>query len=182
MTIAVRDAVADDLLAIHSIYAHHVAHGFGTFDEAPPSVAEFAQKWSSVSDAGLPWLVAVDGGDLVGFAYAAPFRPRSGYRYTLEDTVYIRDDMRGRGVGSGLLFPLVARCERLGARQLLAVIGDSQNAGSIALHRKAGFAHMGTIKSVGFKLGRWVDVVFMQRALNGGDGSLPPPHAGWRLA
>jgi phosphinothricin acetyltransferase len=180
MTVAIRDAVADDLTAIHSIYAHHVAHGFGTFDEVAPSASDFAQKWQTISDCGLPWLVAVAGQDVIGFAYAAPFRPRSGYRHTLEDSVYIRDDMRGRGVGGRLLFPLVARCESLGARQLLAVIGDSENAGSIALHRKAGFAHMGTIKAVGFKLGRWVDVVFMQRALNGGDASLPPTVVGWR--
>jgi phosphinothricin acetyltransferase len=180
MNVAVRDAVADDLSVIHSIYAHHVAHGFGTFDEVAPSASDFAKKWRGIADAGLPWLVAVDGQGVVGFAYAAPFRPRSGYRYTLEDSVYIRDDMRGRGVGGRLLPPLVARCEASGARQLLAVIGDSENASSIALHAKAGFAHMGTIKSVGFKLGRWVDVVFMQRALNGGDATMPPALGSWR--
>jgi phosphinothricin acetyltransferase len=176
----VRDAIAGDMPAIHAIYVHHVAHGFGTFDETSPGLSEITEKWRGIADVGLPWLVAADGRDVVGFAYAAPFRPRSGYRYTLEDSVYVRDDRRGRGVGRRLLSPLVARCEALGARQLLAVIGDSQNAGSIALHAAAGFTHMGTIKSVGFKLGRWVDVVFMQRALNGGDESPPPDHLPWR--
>jgi phosphinothricin acetyltransferase len=181
MSLRVRDASADDLAAVHAIYAHHVKHGFGTFDEEPPSLAAYEAKWREVVAMGLPWLVATDGGDVVGFAYAAAFRPRSGYRYTLEDSVYVRDDMRGRGIGLTLLEPLIERCIALGARQLVAVIGDSENHGSIALHRRAGFAHAGTVKAVGFKLGRWLDVVFMQRALNGGDSSLPPPRGAWRM-
>lgn len=180
MTLIVRDANASDMATVHAIYAHHVTHGFGTFDEAPPSLADYEAKWRDVVDAGLAWLVAVDGRDIVGFAYASPFRPRSGYRYTVEDSVYVRDDRRGRGVGAALLSPLIGRCEAAGARQVVAVIGDSRNAGSITLHAKAGFALAGTLKSVGFKLGRWVDVVFMQRPLNGGDETLPPSQSAWR--
>lgn len=181
MSLSVRDANAEDMAAVHAIYSHHVKHGFGTFDEAPPPLADYEAKWRDVTAMGLPWLVAVEAGDVVGFAYASAFRPRTGYRYTLEDSVYIRDDRRGRGVGLALLTPLIERCVSIGARQLVAVIGDSENAGSIALHRKAGFAHAGTVKAVGFKLGRWVDIVFMQRALNGGDGSLPPAQGAWRI-
>ena len=155
MTPSVRDANGDDIAAVHAIHAHHVLHGFGTFDEVPPAPGDYADKWREVVAMGLPWLVAVDGDEVVGFAYASAFRPRSGYRYTLEDSVYIRDDRRGRGVGMALLMPLIARCAAVGARQVVAVIGDSQNAGSIALHAKAGYAHAGTVRAVGFKLGRW---------------------------
>jgi phosphinothricin acetyltransferase len=180
MTLSVRDANDDDTAAVHAIYSHHVLHGFGTFDEVPPAPSDYAAKWRDVVAMGLPWLVAIDGDEVVGFAYASAFRPRSGYRYTLEDSVYIRDDRRGRGVGMALLTPLIACCAAVGARQVVAVIGDSQNAGSIALHAKAGYAHAGTVKAVGFKLGRWVDIVFMQRALNGGDAFVPPAQGAWR--
>lgn len=180
MTLSVRDANGDDIAAVHAIYSHHVLHGFGTFDEAPPPLGDYTAKWRDVIAMGLPWLVAVEAGEVVGFAYATPFRPRSGYRFTLEDSVYIRDDRLGRGIGIALLTPLIERCAALGARQVVAVIGDSRNAGSIAVHAKAGYAHAGTVKAVGFKLGRWVDIVFMQRALNGGDASMPPAHGAWR--
>jgi L-amino acid N-acyltransferase YncA len=179
MTVRVRDATANDVPALHAIYAHHVLHGFGTFDEVPPDVAAMTEKWRGVADLGLPWLVAEDGGAVVGFAYASPFRPRTGYRYSLEDSVYIREDLRGRGIGLALLSQIVSRCEALAARQLIAVIGDSKNAGSIGLHRKCGFEHAGTLKAVGYKLGRWVDIVFMQRPLNGGDSSPPPVRGAW---
>jgi L-amino acid N-acyltransferase YncA len=180
MTFSVRDANGDDIAAVHAIYSHHVLHGFGTFDETPPPLGDYTAKWRDVVAMGLPWLVAVEAGEVVGFAYATPFRPRNGYRFTLEDSVYIRDDRRGRGIGITLLTPLIERCAAVGARQVVAVIGDSRNAGSIALHAKAGYAHAGTVKAVGFKLGRWVDIVFMQRALNGGDASMPPAHGAWR--
>jgi phosphinothricin acetyltransferase len=180
MTLNVRDANGDDTAAVHAIYSHHVLRGFGTFDEVPPAPSAYADKWRDVVAMGLPWLVAVDGSEVVGFAYASAFRPRSGYRYTLEDSVYVREDRRGRGVGMALLTPLIERCAAVGARQVVAVIGDAQNAGSIALHAKAGYAHAGTVKAVGFKLGRWVDIVFMQRALNGGDASMPPAQGAWR--
>ena len=181
MSLAVRDAVAADVAALQAIYAHHVLNGFGTFDEVAPPIDAMEEKWRGVVDAGLPWLVATRRDEVVGYAYASIFRPRTGYRYTIEDSVYIRDDQRGRGVGTALLLPLVARCEATGARQLIAVIGDSKNTGSIALHRKAGFREAGTLQSVGFKHGRWVDIVFMQRALNGGAQTGPSVERAWTL-
>lgn len=181
MTLVVRDATLADIPAFHAIYAHHVRTGFGTFDEVPPSLQDYDAKVRGILATGLPWLAATSGAEVVGFAYASPFRPRTGYRYTAEDSVYIRDDKRGTGVGSALLSQLVERLKALQVRQVVAVIGDSQNAGSIALHRKAGFEHSGTIKAVGYKLGRWVDIVMMQRALNGGETTSPPASVPWRL-
>ncbi|MBP6015002.1 MAG: N-acetyltransferase [Alphaproteobacteria bacterium] len=182
MTANVRDADVRDLPALHAIYSHHVLHGFGTFDEVPPSLTAFEEKWRAVVDAGLPWLVAEGEGEVLGYAYASIFRPRTGYRYTIEDSVYIRDDQRGHGLGTALLRPLISRCEATGARQVVAVIGDSKNTGSIALHRKAGFREAGTLASVGYKFGRWVDIVFMQRTLNGGDAVPPTGPGAWRSA
>lgn len=179
MTISVRDAEPSDMPALHAIYAHHVLHGLGTFDETPPTLSDFEAKWHASRQHELSWFVAVDGGVPVGYAYASLFRPRRGYRYTVEDSVYIRDDWRGRGVGSMLLRPLLTRCEALGVRQVVAVIGDSGNAGSIGLHAKHGFTHAGTVAGAGFKFGRWVDIVLMQRALNGGTRDLPADGAGW---
>jgi phosphinothricin acetyltransferase len=150
-----------------------VLHGFGTFEEVPPAAADMDARRRAVQDQGLPYLVAEDGGEVLGFAYAAPFRPRAAYRYTLEDSVYIAPHAKGRGVGRAVLSAVIAECERLGVRQLVAVIGDSQNAGSIGLHRALGFEQAGIHKSVGFKHGRWVDIVMVQKALNGGDTSLP---------
>lgn len=148
-------------------------HGFGTFEEVPPSAADMDARRRAVHDQGLPYLVAELDGRVSGFAYAAPFRPRAAYRYTLEDSVYIAPDAKGRGVGRAVLGAVIAECERLGVRQLVAVIGDSQNAGSIGLHRALGFEQAGIHKSVGFKHGRWVDIVMVQKALNGGDTCLP---------
>ncbi len=179
MTLSVRDAEAGDIAALHAIYSHHVLHGLGTFDEVPPTLADFEAKWRASQEHRLSWLVAIDNGAVVGFAYASLFRPRRGYRYTVEDSVYIRDDYRKRGVGSALLAPLLARCEALGVRQVVAVIGDSANTGSIRLHAKHGFRQAGTVAGAGFKFGRWVDIVLMQRALNGGASGVPPEGAGW---
>lgn len=181
MSLIVREATARDLPALTAIYAHHVLHGFGTFEYVPPSEADFAEKWKGIKELGLPYLVAADAGDPVGYAYASTFRPRPGYRYTIEDSVYIRDDQRGRGVGSALMGPLLKQCEAIGARQVVAVIGDSLNAGSIGLHRKFGYAHSGTVSSAGFKLGRWVDIYMMQKALNGGDETMPPERGAWKI-
>lgn len=181
MSLIVRDATAQDLPALTAIYAHHVLHGFGTFEYVPPSEADFVEKWKGIRDLRLPFLVADDAGEPVGYAYASMFRPRPGYRYTIEDSVYIRDDQRGRGVGSALMGPLLKQCEATGARQVVAVIGDSLNAGSIGLHRKFGFAHSGTVRSAGFKLGRWVDICMMQKALNGGDETMPPARGAWKI-
>lgn len=181
MSVEVRDAIAQDIPALTAIYAHHVLHGYGTFEFVPPGVSEFEGKWRGIRDLGLPFLVAESADGIVGYAYASTFRPRPGYRYTIEDSVYIRDDQRGRGVGTALMAPLLIRCEAIEARQVVAVIGDSLNAGSIGLHRKFGFSHSGTVRSAGFKLGRWVDICMMQKALNGGDETLPPAQGAWKL-
>jgi len=169
----IRPAAAADVPALAAIYGHHVLHGLGTFEEAPPSEADMAARLAAVQSRALPYLVAEDGGKVLGFAYAAPFRSRSAYRFTAEDSVYIAPDAVGQGVGKALLAAVIAACEALGVRQLTAVIGDSGNAASIGLHSALGFERTGASRSVGYKHGRWVDIVFMQKALNGGDGAPP---------
>ena len=173
----IRAAEARDADALAAIYGHAVLHGFGTFEEVPPDAAAMDTRRADVQRRGLPYLVAEEdgplGGRVLGFAYASPFRPRPGYRYTLEDSVDVAPDATGRGVGRAVLAPVIAACEALGVRQLVAVIGDSQNHASINLHRSLGFEHAGVGKSVGYKHGRWVDIVWMQKALNGGDETLP---------
>jgi phosphinothricin acetyltransferase len=169
----VRPAKDEDAAALAAIYGHHVLHGFGTFEEVPPSVEDMAGRRRAVVERGLPYLVAEDGGTVLGFAYAAPFRPRAAYRYTAEDSVYVAPEAIGRGVGRTVLSAVIAECETLGLRQLMAVIGDSGNAASIGLHRSLGFEQTGLGRSVGFKHGRWVDIVWMQKPLNGGDGRAP---------
>jgi L-amino acid N-acyltransferase YncA len=172
--IVVRDAVDADMPVVQAIYAHHVRYGLATFEEVPPSVDELAARRASVIAAQLPYLVAEIDGRVVGYSYASFFRARSAFRYTLEDSVYVENEMDRRGVGSALLRTLIARCERGPWRQMLAVIGDSGNAGSIALHRRLGFQMAGTQVSVGYKLDRWVDTVIMQRPLGAGDATAPP--------
>jgi L-amino acid N-acyltransferase YncA len=169
----IRPATDADAQALAAIYGHHVVHGFGTFEEAPPSPADMDQRRRAIVAHGLPYLVAEDAGRVVGFAYAAPFRPRAAYRFTVEDSVYIAPDAVGRGVGRAVLSAVLEACEGLGLRQVMAVIGDSGNAASIGLHRSLGFEHMGVGRSVGFKQGRWIDIVWMQKALNGGDATVP---------
>jgi phosphinothricin acetyltransferase len=169
----VRDARDADLVAVQAIYAHHVLHGLATFEEVPPTVAELGARRASVIDQRLPYLVAEQAGAVVGYCYATSYRPRPAYRYAIEDSVYIAEGLAGRGIGMALLGELIARCEAGPWRQMIAIIGDSDNAGSIALHRRLGFAHVGTLRSVGFKFGRWVDSVVMQRALGSGDAALP---------
>jgi phosphinothricin acetyltransferase len=169
----VRDAGEADVPAIQAIYAPHVLHGLATFEEVPPSVAEMAKRRAAVLEAGLPYLAAQLDGRVVGYAYATAYRPRPAYRHTIEDSIYVAHGLGGRGIGVALLQALIERCERGPWRQMLAVIGDSGNARSIALHRRCGFAPIGTLHSVGFKLGRWVDTVLMQRALGDGDRSAP---------
>ena len=161
----VRAATAADAEALAAIYGHHVLHGFGTFEEDPPSAAEMENRRSAIADRGLPYLVAEETGQVIGFAYAAPFRPRAAYRFTVEDSVYIAPDAMGKGVGKAVLTQVLKACEAFGVRQVIAVIGDSGNAGSIGLHRSLGFEHCGVGKSFGFKHGRWVDIVWMQKAL-----------------
>ena len=171
--VSIRPARAADAPALAAIYGHHCLHGLGTFEEVPPSADEMAGRVKAVRDRGLPYLVAELDGAVAGFAYAAPFRPRAAYRYTVEDSVYIAPDRLGRGVGKALLSRVIAECEAMGLRQMVAVIGDSANAGSVGLHRSLGFTHQGVGESVGYKFGRWVDIVWMQRALNGGAAGPP---------
>jgi phosphinothricin acetyltransferase len=170
-----------DAAALAAIYGHHVEHGLGTFETAPPSAQEMAKRAAAVTARGLPYLVAEIDGKVAGFAYAGPFRLRAAYRYTVEDSVYIAPDYMGRGLGKALLGSLIDLCEGLGLRQMLAMIGSSDNAGSIGVHRSCGFTHVGVLSGVGFKAHDWVDVVVMQRALNGG-GARPPSGRGLDLS
>ena len=168
-----RPALAADVPAMQAIYAHHVLHGLASFEEQPPPVEEIRRRFDDVAARGLPWLAADFGGSLAGYGYCTPYRARSAYRYALEDSIYVRAGSEGRGVGSALLAALIRESEGLGYRQMVAVIGDSANAASINLHASFGFVRVGTLRSVGFKFGRWVDSVFMQRPLGPGDGSRP---------
>lgn len=169
----VRDATPGDIAAIREIYAHHVQHGLASFEETPPSLEEMHSRFSSVTAAGLPWLAAVEGGAILGYGYCTPYRTRSAYRFSLEDSVYVRQDSHRKGIGGAVLAALIRRCEALGYRQLIAVIGDSSHMPSIGVHAAAGFVRVGTIRSVGYKFGRWADTVIMQRPLCAGDGTPP---------
>ena len=171
--IIVRDANETDMSAVAGIYAKHVLHGLASFEEVPPSLDEMKSRRHGVLRLGLPYLVAELNDHVVGYSYATFYRARPAYRYTVEDSVYVEDGLHGRGIGTALLAELIARCERGPWRQMLAVIGDSANVGSIALHRRLGFTPCGTLAAVGFKFGRWVDSVFMQRALGPGDSQKP---------
>ncbi len=172
----VRPAEPADFAAIHAIYRHHVLNGLGSFEEEPPDQAELLRRFGDVCARGLPYLAALRGGRLVGYAYAAPFRARTAYRFTVEDSIYIAPDATGQGIGRALLAALIARCTALDLRQMIAVIGDSGNAGSIALHGALGFTRSFVLEGAGFKFGRWVDIVLMQRPLGPGTGT--PPAAG----
>ncbi|WP_374472898.1 N-acetyltransferase family protein [Phenylobacterium sp.] len=169
----IRAATEADAEALAAIYDHHVLTGFGTFELEPPGVAWMDAKRRDVQRHGLPFLVAELGRRVLGYAYAGPFRPRPGYRYTVEDSVYVAPDAIGRGVGRATLAAVLDQCQALGLRQVVAVIGDSGNEASIGLHRALGFADAGVVRDVGFKHGRWVDIVMMQKPLNGGAETLP---------
>ncbi len=171
--VLIRDSRPDDVAAIQAIYAHHVLHGAASFEETPPDAEEIGRRRATVIEKGLPYLVAELGGTIAGYAYASPYRTRSAYRYTLEDSVYIRDGFAGRGLGRTLLAELLAACTAGGGRQMVAVIGDSANAASIGLHERLGFRRVGTLRSVGYKFGGWVDSVLMQRELGPGDSTQP---------
>jgi phosphinothricin acetyltransferase len=171
--VIVRDARDHDMAAIQAIYAYEVLHGSASFEEVPPATDAMLARRAAVLELGLPYLAAELEGRVVGYSYATAYRPRPAYRYTIEDSVYVARGMQGRGIGRALLAALIARCERGPWRQMIAVIGDSGNAGSIALHRQHGFRLVGTFEAVGFKLGRWVDTVHMQRALGAGRDALP---------
>jgi L-amino acid N-acyltransferase YncA len=163
---AVRDSRDEDMPKIHAIYGFHVLHGLASFEEEPPSVEELSRRRADVLDRGLPYLVAERGGVVVGYSYAAPYRSRPAYRFTVENSVYVDHNLRRRGVGHLLLSALIARCAERECRQMIAVIGDSENMASIALHERLGFIRIGTLRAVGFKFGRWVDSVLMQRPLD----------------
>lgn len=169
----VRTSRPGDLAAITAIYARHVLHGLASFELVPPDVNEMARRRADVLARGLPHLVAEAGGQIAGYAYAAPYRERPAYRYALEDSVYIHPDCIGRGIGRALLEVLIEACAGAGYRQLIAVIGDSGNAGSIGLHAACGFVRTGLLPGVGFKFGRWVDSVLMQKELGEGERTLP---------
>ena len=170
-----RGAEDKDVEAIQAIYAHHVLTGLGTFEEIPPTLAEMAQRCAAVLDRGLPWLVAEESGLVLGYAYAGPFRTRAAYRFTVEDSVYVAEAARGRGIGRALLTALIRDCQAMGLRQMVGVIGDSGNRASIGLHRSLGFELKAVAPAVGWKFDRWVDVVWMQRSL--GPGATAPPDA-----
>ena len=164
----VRDSRDDDMAQVQAIYAYHVLHGTASFEEEPPPLAEMQRRRADVLGRGLPYLVAEQGGRVVGYAYATPYRTRSAYRFTIENSVYVDHARPRAGIGRALLAALIARCEQGDWQQMIAVIGDSAHASSIGLHASLGFRMVGTLEAVGFKFGRWLDSVLMQRAL--GDG------------
>ncbi len=172
--IAIRPAMTADLPAITSIYGHAVVHGTASYEYDPPSLSEMTARFSVLMNGGFPYVVAQAGADVLGYAYAGPFRTRPAYRFIVEDSIYIASTAQGRGVGKLLLRELIARCERQGFRQMIAVIGDGDvNTASVALHATMGFTHSGRLTGSGFKHGRWCDTVLMQLALNGGTSTLP---------
>ncbi|GLK66825.1 GNAT family N-acetyltransferase [Hansschlegelia plantiphila] len=172
-TLVLRDATEADMDAVQRIYAPEVLTGLASFEEIPPTLPEMITRRANVLALGLPFIVAEADGAVVGYAYAGSYRARPAYRHTVENSVYVARDAQGRGVGRALLAELIARCEAGPWRQMIAVIGDSANHGSVALHASLGFRHAGTLEAVGFKLGRWLDTVVMQRALGPGAGADP---------
>ena len=171
--LVLRPSEADDVQAIAAIYRHAVLHGRASFELVPPDEAEMAARRAALVAAGYPHIVALGGAELVGYAYAGPYRPRPAYASTVENSIYVRHDRHGQGVGRALLARLIDEAGRRGFRQMIAVIGDSANHGSIELHRKLGFTHAGTLRSVGWKHARWLDSVLMQRPIGPGDGAPP---------
>jgi L-amino acid N-acyltransferase YncA len=182
MTCLIRDSRETDIAAINAIYAHYVRHSSASFEEEPPSPAEMARRRADVLARGLPYLVATIDDEVVGYAYASPYRARSAYRFSIENSVYVHHRRHRGGIGRALLAALIARCEADTSgtsghsghwHQMIAVIGDTANTASIALHERLGFRMVGTFRAVGFKFGRWVDTVLMQRALGAGEDALP---------
>jgi L-amino acid N-acyltransferase YncA len=169
----IRPSQDSDLDAITRIYAHHVLHGTGTFETTPPTEADMRSRHADVLAKGLPWLVVEDAGQVLGFAYGNWFKPRPAYRFSVEDSIYLAPEAAGRGLGKALLAELLAVLERGGTRKVMAVIGDSANAGSIGVHKALGFEHVGVVQSCGWKFDRWLDIVLMQKSLGQGDSSPP---------
>jgi len=174
MTI-IRPSREEDLPRITAIYAHHVLHGTGTFETTPPPLQEMAARRADVLSKGLPHLVAEDGGEILGFAYCQWFKPRPAYRFSAEDSIYLDPQASGRGVGRELLGALAQQAEGAGIRKLIAVIGDSANAGSIGVHRAVGFTQVGVLRACGWKFGQWLDIVLMEKSLGDGDRTAPEP-------
>ncbi|MGH7058270.1 MAG: GNAT family N-acetyltransferase [Acetobacteraceae bacterium] len=169
----VRSASETDLAAIQAIYAHHVLNGTGSFEEIPPSVEEMTERFRNVAARGCAWLVAEDESGVLGYGYYAQFRPRSAYRYTCENSVYVREDVRRQGVGKALLAKLLQAAEGQGFRQMIAVIGDAENTASVGVHASLGFSRVAHLKSCGLKFGRWLDCIYMQTALGRGAADVP---------
>ena len=169
----IRDAVRADLEPVQEIYAHHVIHGLASFEETAPDLAEIERRWRAATEAGLPYIVAELDGAVAGYAYCGAYRARPAYRHTVENTVYVAPDRTRLGLGRTLLSALIERCEGTRIRQMIAVIGDTDNLASIRLHESLGFRNVGTLKGVGFKHGRWVDSVLLQRAIGPGEDILP---------
>ncbi len=165
----IRNVTVNDLDAIRAIYSHWVQHGTASFELESPTLEELSKRHADVVSKGLPYVVAEEGGEVVGYAYANWFRPRPAYRFCVENSIYVHPDARRGGIARLLMAELISRCERAGARQMVAVIGDSANAPSIALHAAMGFSQVGTIRSTGWKFERWLDTVLMQRTLGVGD-------------
>lgn len=169
----IRPATLADVPEIQSIYAHHVLTGAGTFEEVPPSVEEMEGRFRAIVDRGWSYLVMADATGVLGYAYFSQLRDRSAYRFTCENSIYVREDVRGQGVGKALVSRLLAEAEQAGFRQMIAVIGDSENIGSIGVHTSLGFHRAGLLRASGVKFGRWLDTVYMQRALGRGDADVP---------
>jgi phosphinothricin acetyltransferase len=169
----IRAATEADLPAITEIYEHAVRYGTATFELIPPDLTEMTRRYRALADGGFPYFVAAQDHDVVGYAYAGAYRPRPAYRFTVENSIYLRPDVHRRGIGLQLLQRLIPECEARGYRQMIAVIGDSANAGSIGLHTKCGFQMIGTHPNVGLKFGRWLDTVMMQLALGEGGSTVP---------
>lgn len=171
--VILRPATVGDAVAVAALYAYHVLNGVGTFEEVPPTPPQTAGRIATVQDRGLPFYVAEADGAIQAFAYASPFRMRAAYRHTLETSVYVAQDARRSGYGRAVMAPVITACEALDIHQLIAVIGGSDNAGSIGLHTALGYRMAGRLEGVGYKAGRWIDVIQMQRPLNGGAGAAP---------
>jgi L-amino acid N-acyltransferase YncA len=169
----IRPVTAADLPFVTRIYEHAVLHGTATFELTPPDLAEMTRRFDALMDGGFPYFVADLDGRVVGYAYAGPYRPRPAYRFTVENSVYLDPAIHRRGIGLRLMLRLIGDCEACGFRQMIAVIGDSANAGSIGVHMRCGFQMIGTHPNVGFKFGRWLDTVMMQRALGEGASTVP---------
>ncbi len=172
-SLEIRSAVVADLPSVTEIYADAVREGTATFELVPPDLAEMTRRFRALSDGGFPYLVAILEGNVAGYAYAGPYRPRPAYRFTVENSVYLRPAVHRRGIGHQLLQRLIADCEARGFRQMIAVIGDSANAGSIGVHAACGFTMIGTHPNVGLKFGRWLDTVMMQLELGEGASTVP---------